>query len=359
MPPEWGEYCITVPFVWVAGAEGLMLPTYGGIPLHEHHNGTTYFMLEIHYDNPKKLEFTDSSGLRVFITENTRSNDYGTITVHARFGQFQLIPPGTTHFKSMAYCTAECTKAVLPPGGITVSHATLHGHLTARKMILRHIRNGIELPPIAQDLHYDFNYQQSRVVSPERKILAGDIFLIECTYDTSQRSKITFGGTSTRDEMCQGYITYYPKIPLVLCKTQPEFYNFFGALGIRDVGGKGDVLKRLQLPYKPKANQIYDPGDDAYILKNGSSGGPEYPFDLMYVTDPPGEKGEETVREFVDRLDWKGDGGKLTERVGRQWWQGDHVTFCTGPSFKRIPLQVIRYKDLVNLNGMGCNIDLG
>lgn len=128
----------------------------------------------------------------MFITENTRENDYGTITVHSRFGQFQMIPPKSTAFRSMAYCTSECTQSVFPPEGITVSHATLHGHLTARKMTLRHIRDGKELRPIAQDLHYDFNYQQTRIVSPDRKIMPGDIFMIECEYDTSDREKITF-----------------------------------------------------------------------------------------------------------------------------------------------------------------------
>lgn len=59
------------------------------------------------------------------------------------------------------------------------------------------------------------------------------------------------GGTSTRDEMCQGYITYYPKIPFALCKTQPEFHNFFDALGIRRIDGDR-VLKMLHLPYVPK-----------------------------------------------------------------------------------------------------------
>lgn len=33
-----------------------MLPDHGGIPLHEKHNGTTYFMLEVHYNNPKLIQ---------------------------------------------------------------------------------------------------------------------------------------------------------------------------------------------------------------------------------------------------------------------------------------------------------------
>lgn len=95
-------------------------------------------------------------------------------------------------FKNFAYCTEECTRQTLPPEGVTVTHATLHAHLTARKIMLRHIRDGVELPPIAKDDHYDFNYQQSRIVSPPRKIYPGDIILTECEFDTTERTTITY-----------------------------------------------------------------------------------------------------------------------------------------------------------------------
>jgi len=331
------------------GSEGMMLPEHGGIPVHEEHNGTTYFMLEIHYNNPHKLRFTDSSGIRVFITENTRENDFGTLTMHHRFGQFQLIPPKTEGFRNFAYCTSECTESVIPKEGITVTHATLHAHLTAKKLWLRHIRNGKELEPIAKDEHYDFNYQQSRVVSKPRKIYPGHIMMIECEYDTSDRDDITYGGTRTVDEMCQGYITYYPKIPLAVCKTAPEFNNFFRALGINRVDGD-EVLRLLQQPYKPKHGQKSDPGDDAYILKNGTRGVPEYPFDVLYVTDPETRPGHsQTIREYVDALEWTKDNGRLTRKVSKQWWEGNYNTFCTAPAFKRIPLKdyVVKYPDYI------------
>jgi len=85
------------------------------------------------------------------VTDNPRPNDFGAVTIHTRFSHgFHLIPPGTTGFKNMAMCTSECTQKAIPPEGITVTHATLHAHLTARKLRIRHIRNGVELPPIAQ-----------------------------------------------------------------------------------------------------------------------------------------------------------------------------------------------------------------
>lgn len=58
MPPEWGQFCITFPITWAVGAEGLMFPEHGGIPLMEIFNGTQYFMLEIHYNNIQRIQCT-------------------------------------------------------------------------------------------------------------------------------------------------------------------------------------------------------------------------------------------------------------------------------------------------------------
>lgn len=90
-----------------------------------------------------------------------------------------------------------------------------------------------------------------------------------------------------------------------------------------------------------RPNQLYDPGDDAYILKNGTRGLPEYPFDVLYVTDPRRDNGRfPTVREYVDAMDWTKENGKLTKKVWKQWWSGQHTSFCTGPGFIRHPLKV-------------------
>ena len=84
-------------------------------------------------------------------------------------------------------------------------------------MRLRHIRNGQELPVILQDNNYDFNFQASRQPLKGRgKILPGDEMILECDYQTSGRQGPTFGGLSTREEMCLGFILYYPRYFLLL-----------------------------------------------------------------------------------------------------------------------------------------------
>ena len=81
-----------------------------------------------------------------------------------------------------------CTQG-LSPGGVKVLSGVLHSHLAGRKMRLRHLRDGRELPPILSDESYDFNFQRSRAPSPQSEgvVLPGDELLLECEYDTSAR----------------------------------------------------------------------------------------------------------------------------------------------------------------------------
>merc|ERR1719509_707624 len=104
-------------------------------------------------------------------------------------------------------------------------------------MRLRHIRNGIELPVILEDNHYDFNFQASRVPRTETMVYPGDDLLLECDYETSSRDKPTFGGLSTRDEMCLVFVLYYPRTALADCRSLPALHTLTQALGIQHIYG--------------------------------------------------------------------------------------------------------------------------
>lgn len=47
----------------------------------------------------------------------------------------------------------------------------LHAHLLGRQIILHHFRNGKELPNIAADRSYDFNYQEMVFLKKEVQVL--------------------------------------------------------------------------------------------------------------------------------------------------------------------------------------------
>ena len=46
------------------------------------------------------------------------------------------------------------------------------------------------------------DYQQTVPFSKEVEILPGDEFVLECVYNSSNTTDMTFGGASTYDEMC-------------------------------------------------------------------------------------------------------------------------------------------------------------
>ena len=149
----------------------------------------------------------------------------------------QMIPPRQQLFTSMGHCSGACTKEGIPETGIRIISGVLHSHLAGRKMRLRHIRNGIELPVILEDNHYDFNFQASRVPKTETVVYPGDHLLLECDYETSTRDSPTFGGLSTRDEMCLVFILYYPRAALADCRSLPALHTLTEAIGIEDIYG--------------------------------------------------------------------------------------------------------------------------
>ena len=50
-------------------------------------------------------------------------------------------------------------------------------------------RNGVELPPIAKDDSYDFNYQRGRIHNPEKTVRIGDELMTVCEYTSSQQNR--------------------------------------------------------------------------------------------------------------------------------------------------------------------------
>ena len=105
---------------------------------------------------------------------------------------------GRNYVANYGYCSADCTEAGLPEDGVNVVGVVLHTHEVGAAIRFRHIRNGVELKPIHQDLSYDFNYQQFFFFGDddEIKLLPGDQLMVECLYDTTEREDITFAGQS-------------------------------------------------------------------------------------------------------------------------------------------------------------------
>jgi len=387
MPAEWSFCLATNAWAWAVGSVGERLPEHTGMPLGEHFGGASYFMLETHYDNPAlHSPLVDSSGIRIHYTEELRPYDTGMILIGSEVNFLQFIPPKQNLFTSIGHCTAECTSQGLPESGIKIVSGVLHSHLAGRKMRLRHIRRGVELPVILEDNHYDFNYQASRMPRNETTVYPGDQLIVECGYDTSTRDTPTFGGLSTRDEMCLVFVLYYPRSSLADCRSLPALHTLTNALGIhemygssfqhlvefmKDIGGEGspDHLSSLSnllsslaeetgydvpsLPPRPSSGPLTEEDILAKPFYTVASPEPEpaavkgtnYRTLLMELLvqlriKSPASLHNKTVGHVFATTDWE----KMGPSINQQLVEGDHNILCLAHGRKPlIPYEPVGY----------------
>nr|XP_053627758.1 DBH-like monooxygenase protein 1 homolog [Cherax quadricarinatus] len=226
----------------VLSLQGELLPEKVGYPMGDQHGGATYIMFQTHYDNTRlERDVTVEWAMNIYYTEKLREIDASNMGLgHALL--FSLtVPPKTPNWLVSGHCSSACTAAGLPEDGINVFTVFLHGHYLARAIRLRHFRDDVELPPLAVDSHYAADFQQSRRLTKEVKILPGDHLTVECDYDSSGQDSGTFTGWKARDEMCQAFIYYYPRVNMSLCRSSPHP----GLL--QDTFGIGNFSKDLKL----------------------------------------------------------------------------------------------------------------
>nr|XP_042896022.1 DBH-like monooxygenase protein 1 isoform X2 [Parasteatoda tepidariorum] len=209
--PQIYTKCESIYAAWGIGGLDLVMPEKAGLPLGDKPN--LYFVLEIHYDNSEfRSGVVDESGFRVYYTPNLRRYDAMTLMIGASVDPCIVVPPGRRKFTIAGHANPQCLGPAIPAEGIRVFAVFLHSHLLGRQMKLRHFRNSVELPHIASDLKYDFNYQDYRYLPEEITVKSGDHLTVECTYDSTGRNMTTFGGLGTGQEMCLAFVLYYPRI---------------------------------------------------------------------------------------------------------------------------------------------------
>ncbi|XP_039914071.1 DBH-like monooxygenase protein 1 [Hirundo rustica] len=230
--------CETVIFAWAIGGEGFTYPPHVGLSI-----GTAadplFVLMEVHYDNPSFTEgLIDNSGLRLIYTPVLRKYDAGVIEAGLWVSLFHNIPPGMPEFVSEGHCTLECLEEALGaerPAGIQVFAVLLHAHLAGRAIRMRHFHNGEEQKLLAYDDEFDFNFQEFQYLKEERTILPGDNLVTECHYSTVDRIRMTWGGLSTRNEMCLSYLLYYPRINLTRCASIPDIMEQLQFIGVKEI----------------------------------------------------------------------------------------------------------------------------
>ncbi|CAG2117934.1 unnamed protein product, partial [Medioppia subpectinata] len=155
-------------------------------------------------------------------TDKLRQHDAGVLEIGLEYTDKNSIPPHQQSFQLSGYCTSECTRASLPPYGITIFASQLHTHLTGVRVWTQHLRGGVELPEVNRDNHYSQHFQEIRKLKHPVNVFPGDVLINTCDYQTIGRTNITLGGYAISDEMCVNYIHYYPKSNLEVCKSSVD-----------------------------------------------------------------------------------------------------------------------------------------
>ncbi|CAM9374178.1 unnamed protein product [Discosporangium mesarthrocarpum] len=199
-------------YVWASGSpSGQAMPDEAGFRFgFDRENDFKSIGVETHYDNPTAIEgLLDSSGVRVFWTENLRQYDAGVMQLGDPFVLLSTEPePGLPMGKSMYSfsCPSSCTEE-FQDESVTVFLQSLHMHEAGARMVTRHYRND-ELYRVAEVEYYDFRYSGAFPVNVvDVTIERGDRFETDCYYETSDQK--TFG-LGSENEMCIDFLYYYP-----------------------------------------------------------------------------------------------------------------------------------------------------
>ncbi|XP_017761618.1 PREDICTED: MOXD1 homolog 1-like [Eufriesea mexicana] len=349
MPREW-ESCLQPVLAWARGSTGEWLPEHDGIPIAEHPEGS-YYMLEVHYNNPSMKKVVDSSGVRLHLTPKLRPEEAGILVAGVAVSPLHLIPPKQKEYATAGYCTPHCTNTMFPEGGVNIVSVVLHSHLAGRRLSLKHIRQGKELPRIVQDNHFDFEYQQSHTLEKEVKVLPGDELVAECVYGTLDRTKPTLGGYAASQEMCLAFVVHYPRTPLAACYSMTPVKHLFKTLGVHSFKGVTmDHLEKLflttrtdavtiptgqqQLPIYP-ATRLSEDVDEELIreAKSALRAMRDYTvehdndnvFSRLIIEEPEEFKGR-TLAEHMLALPWTEE--LLARSIEQSLYHGRHMTFC-------------------------------
>lgn len=196
--------CTDIAFAWAVGGKDFCFPPNIGVDM----NG--YYLMEIHYDNPKKATgLVDSSGFRIHYIPATNA-DFATFTAAGT-----IIVGAPLHFSIPAgrkEYTLAATQKVKTNNKVKVFATMVHGHKIARKIWTTHSVTGQD---IACDTEYSFDLQEFEPRPVHFDLGHLDEVKTTCTYDSTNKTVTTTAGEDSDAEMCLTALMYYPKVGTV------------------------------------------------------------------------------------------------------------------------------------------------
>ncbi|CAI4221546.1 unnamed protein product [Auanema sp. JU1783] len=265
--PKSSSTCSRVVGAWSMGEGSVSYPPEAGLPIGGS-QGSSYLMVEIHYNNVEKVTgVRDSSGFQFVVTPQLRLFDAGIMELGLIYSDANSIPPQQDAFPITGYCVEDCTKK-LPTEGIQVFASQLHAHLTGRKLWTSHYRNGVKVGELNRDNHYSPHWQHVQQVRPYVHVKQGDVLATTCVYETRDRSSMTLGGYGIEDEMCVNYIYYFPVSEIEVCKSAVDNSSLHSYFAHKH------KIQNVELPIHLKYNSIDWTEEKSLSLKELYSSAP-------------------------------------------------------------------------------------
>jgi hypothetical protein len=241
--------CSSIVASWSKGSLGFVYPSNVGYAFDT--KSINVYFLETHYEPFKIIgneKVIDKSGIRFLYSCSKRKNNAGILSVGIQPVWTHIIPPGLRKVSSIGYCTGKATKNALADEGVTIIGIKMLTHEMGRTIKVRWVRDGKEHYPIAQDYNLDSEYFEYRTFNNKGiRILPGDDIIVECSYDSIDKSKLTLGGYGIQQEICLATLVYYPRQDIIsTCLSKPKTKNFLKSLNIEKL--KNSPPFTIELP---------------------------------------------------------------------------------------------------------------
>lgn len=171
------------------------------------------FQIQVHYDNPKELAgFTDSGGVRLYYSFEPRPIEVGVMPMADPFNDLRGVEvgDGLSHYDFQ--CKDSRCSGIALDEPVTVIREYMHMHANGVAGFQRQIRDGKVIHEAAINF-FDFDQAGTVVLRDEPfQVQAGDTFQTECYFKAENG---TIFGARAEDEMCQGFLVYYPAKKLI------------------------------------------------------------------------------------------------------------------------------------------------
>ena len=193
--------------VWSLGLPGQCSPPEAGVRFGR--GAYRYFQIQVHWNNPQHVAtYTDTSGIRMHYTPRLRQHDLGMLML----GQLSLNIPGLTPRTVVtSTCSPACANELFALGDISITSSLAHMHLLGKEAVIDKTDEANNTVNLVNEPVYDYNTPKWTDHRPYIRIGKKDRLRMTCTFDSSSRNKTTTFGDATDDEMCFGFLQYFPK----------------------------------------------------------------------------------------------------------------------------------------------------